>query len=50
MELVYGAGKLDRRVAEVERLLRDWREREKDFGQLYLEFERHDFTAASKVA
>jgi hypothetical protein len=39
MELVFGAGKLDRRVPEVERLLRDWREKEKDFGQLYLEYE-----------
>jgi hypothetical protein len=39
MELVFGAGKLDRRVPDVEALLRDWREKERDFGQLYLEFE-----------
>src|SRR5207247_11285514 len=38
MELVYGAGKIDRRVADAEVLLRDWREKEKDYGQLYLEF------------
>ncbi len=37
MELVYGAGKLDRRVPHVERLLREWRDKERDFGQLYLE-------------
>lgn len=39
MELVYGAGKLDRRVGDVEALLREWRVKEKDWGQLYLEFE-----------
>jgi hypothetical protein len=39
MELFFGAGKCDRRVPEVERLLLDWREKEKDYGQLYLEFE-----------
>jgi hypothetical protein len=39
MELIFGAGKLDRRVGEVEALLGDWREKEKDFGQLYLEHE-----------
>ncbi|MGD0713471.1 MAG: DUF6308 family protein [Gaiellaceae bacterium] len=39
MELVFGAGKIDRRVPEVEELLREWREKEKDFGQLYLEHE-----------
>jgi Family of unknown function (DUF6308) len=39
MELVFGAGKLDRRVPEAEVFLRDWREKEKDYGQLYLEFE-----------
>jgi hypothetical protein len=39
MELIFGAGKLDRRVAEVEALLSDWREKERDFGQLYLEHE-----------
>jgi hypothetical protein len=39
MELTYGAGKLDRRVADVEGLLRLWHERERDWGQLYLEYE-----------
>lgn len=37
MELIFGAGKLDRHVQAVESLLADWREKEKDFGQLYLE-------------
>jgi Family of unknown function (DUF6308) len=39
MELVYGAGKIDWCVPEPEVLLHDWREKEKDYGQLYLEFE-----------
>lgn len=39
MELIFGAGRIDRRVANVEDLLSDWREREKDWGQLYLEYE-----------
>lgn len=39
MELIFGAGKLDRRVHDVDGLLRDWREKERDFGQLYLEHE-----------
>ena len=39
MELIFGAGKIDRRVGGVETLLRDWREKERDFGQLYLEHE-----------
>lgn len=39
MELIYGAGELDRSVEEVEHLLRDWREKERDWGQLYLEYE-----------
>jgi hypothetical protein len=39
MELIYGAGELDRRVEGVEHLLRDWREKERDWGQLYLEYE-----------
>ncbi len=39
MELIFGAGKLDRRVADADRLLRDWRDKERDFGQLYLEYE-----------
>jgi hypothetical protein len=39
MELVCGAGKIDRGVPDAEVLLRDWREKEKDYGQLYLEFD-----------
>lgn len=39
MELIFGAGKIDRRVGDVEILLRDWREKERDYGQLYLEHE-----------
>lgn len=39
MDLVYGASNLDRRVEDVEGLLADWREKEKDWGQLYLEYE-----------
>jgi hypothetical protein len=39
VELVFGAGKIDRRVADAERLLREWREKEKDWGQLYLEYQ-----------
>src|SRR5438876_11465095 len=39
MELMLGAGRIDRRVVDVEGLLGDWREKEKDFGQLYLEHE-----------
>ena len=38
MELIFGAGKLDRRVTHAERRLRDWRDQERDFGQLYLEY------------
>jgi len=37
VELISGAGKIDRHVAEVDDLLRDWRDKEKDFGQLYLD-------------
>jgi len=39
VDLIFGAGELDRRVVEVESLLREWREKERDFGQLYLEYE-----------
>jgi hypothetical protein len=39
MDLIYGAGKLDRRVRDVETLLNAWLEGEKDWGQLYLEYE-----------
>jgi hypothetical protein len=38
MDLIYGAGKLDRAVTDVEDLVREWRVREADWGQLYLEF------------
>jgi Family of unknown function (DUF6308) len=38
VELIFGAGRLDRRVVDCERLLRDWRGKERDFGQLYLEY------------
>lgn len=38
VDLIYGAGKLDRCVEAVEDLLREWRVREADWGQLYLEF------------
>ncbi len=37
MELIFGAEVLDRRVPDVEQLLRDWRVMEADFGQLYLD-------------
>jgi hypothetical protein len=39
MDLKFGAGRLDRSVANAEVLLHDWREQERDFGQLYLEHE-----------
>lgn len=39
MDLIYGAGRLDRHVKDVEDLLREWRIREADWGELYLEFE-----------
>jgi hypothetical protein len=38
MDLVLGAGKHDRRIAGVEHLLSDWRDKERDWGQLYLEY------------
>jgi Family of unknown function (DUF6308) len=37
VELVYGAGRLDRSVQGVPELVHAWHERERDFGQLYLE-------------
>jgi hypothetical protein len=37
VELVYGAGRLDRCVSGVDELLRAWREQERDLGELYLE-------------
>jgi hypothetical protein len=39
MDLIFGAGKLDRRVMSAEVLLRDWGEKEKNWGQLYLGYE-----------
>jgi Family of unknown function (DUF6308) len=39
MHLVLGQGNCERRVSGVERLLREWREKEQDWGQLYLEYE-----------
>jgi hypothetical protein len=39
VELVYGAGRNERRVGDVEHLLREWRVKEAGFGQLYLEHE-----------
>jgi hypothetical protein len=39
MELVFGAGRLDRRVEAVEALLGDWHQKERDWGQMYLEYE-----------
>jgi hypothetical protein len=38
MELIFGAGECERRVAGVEHLLREWRVKERDWGQLYLEY------------
>lgn len=40
MDLIFGAAECDRRVTGVEHLLRDWREKERHWGQLYLEFGR----------
>ena len=37
VELVYGAGRLDRRVLGVTELVHAWHDRERDLGQLYLE-------------
>jgi hypothetical protein len=39
VELIFGAGRIDRRVGDVEGLLDEWRDKEKDWGQLYLEYE-----------
>lgn len=39
MRLIYGVTRLDREVAGVQLLLREWRDKERDFGQLYLEYE-----------
>jgi hypothetical protein len=39
MELIFGGGELDRRVGDVESLLNEWHDKEKDWGQLYLDYE-----------
>jgi hypothetical protein len=39
VELVYGAGRIDRRVTDAESVLREWRVKERDWGQLYLEYQ-----------
>lgn len=39
MDLIYGAGKINRLVTDIEQLVQEWRVREADWGQLYLEFE-----------
>jgi hypothetical protein len=39
VDLIYGAGRLDRQVEGVEDLLREWRVREAEWGELYLGFE-----------
>jgi hypothetical protein len=36
VELVYGAGRLDRCVSGIDELLRAWRDQERDLGRLYL--------------
>jgi hypothetical protein len=39
MKLVFGAGKLDRSVVDVEQLLQAWHQSEADWGDLYLAYE-----------
>ena len=39
MKLILGAGRIDRPVAGADVLLGEWREKERDWGQLYLEYE-----------
>ncbi len=39
MELIFGAGKIDRPVGDLQGLLSEWRDKEKDWGQLYLEYQ-----------
>jgi hypothetical protein len=39
MDLIFGMGDCERRVAGVEHLIGEWREKEADWGQLYLEYE-----------
>lgn len=39
MELIFGAGKIDRRVGDVQDLLREYRDKERDWGLLYLDYE-----------
>ena len=39
MELIFGAGTIDRQVGDVEDLLREYHDMEKDLGLLYLDYE-----------
>lgn len=39
MDLIFGAGQLDRRVCDAEGLLREYGEKEKDWGVIYLDYE-----------
>lgn len=39
VDVIYGAGEIDRRITDAEELLREWRDLEADWGQLYLEFQ-----------
>jgi hypothetical protein len=39
VELTFGAGKIDRRVGDVESLLREYRDKERDWGLLYLDYD-----------
>jgi hypothetical protein len=38
MKLIYGAGNIEREIDNAENLLREWSDKEKDWGQLYLEY------------
>ena len=38
MDLVFGAERIDRRVSDVEKLLVEWHEKERDWGDLYLDY------------
>jgi hypothetical protein len=39
IELILGAGRLDHRISDAERLLQEYRDKEKDWGLLYLDYE-----------
>jgi hypothetical protein len=39
MELIFGAGKIERRVGDAEGFLREYRNKERDWGMLYLDYE-----------